>query len=290
MLLYNEVFHETFVKYLMLVQSVCQTLQVQTEAFLILCVTDGFRIIVIELFFMISTGLTLPCGAILKNRLVKSAMTERISNNRFEPTKGHEKLYEDWACTGAGLLITGNVVIDRKHLESSGNVCFHDEKMLPKLISQADTGKRQGNHIWVQISHSGRQTSKFNVNHPLAPSAVQLKKLGLFGTPKEMIEEDILDVIQRFVKAANLSKLAGFTGVQIHVAHGYLLSQFLSHNTNIRLDCWGGSIENRSLLLGMIIREVRKVRKVVGTSFPISVKLNSADFQRGDLRSSLHWK
>ncbi len=227
---------------------------------------------------MISTNLKLPCGAILKNRLVKSAMTERISNNRFEPTKGHELLYSDWSETGAGLLITGNVVVDREHLESAGNVCFDDENMLPKLRSWAEAGKKYNNHIWVQISHSGRQTNRFGTNRPLAPSEVQLKKLGLFGKPKAMTEKDIQDVIERFVKAARLAKEAGFTGVQIHSAHGYLLSQFLSPNTNKRTDRWGGSIENRSRLLLTIIREVRNV---VGADFPISVKLNSADFQRG---------
>lgn len=227
---------------------------------------------------MISTILTLPCGAVLKNRLVKSAMTERISNRNYEPVKGHDRLYEDWSATGAGLLITGNVVIDRKHLESAGNVCFDDEKMLPKLKSWAEAGKKHGNHVWVQISHSGRQTNRFGTGSPLAPSEVQLKKLGLFGKPKAMTENDILKVIQGFTKAAQLSKEAGFTGVQIHAAHGYLLSQFLSPNTNLRSDQWGGSIENRSRLLLTIIKEVRKV---VGADFPIAVKLNSADFQRG---------
>ncbi|WP_405205023.1 NADH:flavin oxidoreductase/NADH oxidase family protein [Aquimarina sp. LLG6339-5] len=227
---------------------------------------------------MISTGFKLPCGVTLNNRLVKSAMTERISNSKFEPTKGHERLYRDWSKTGAGLLITGNVVIDRKHLESAGNVCFDDEKMLPKLRSWAQEGKNNGNHIWVQISHSGRQTNRFGTNSPLAPSEVQLKKLGLFGKPKAMTEKDIQDVIERFVNAARIAKEAGFTGVQIHSAHGYLLSQFLSPQTNIRSDSWGGGIENRSRLLLTIIREVRNV---VGLDFPISVKLNSADFQRG---------
>ncbi len=227
---------------------------------------------------MISTELKLPCGAILKNRLVKAAMTERISNRKYEPVKGHERLYEDWSNTGAGLLITGNVVIDRKHLESAGNVCFDDDKMLPKLKSWAQAGKKNGNHIWVQISHSGRQTNRFATARPLAPSEIQLNKMGLFGKPKAMTEEDIQEVIKGFVKAARLAKEAGFTGIQIHSAHGYLLSQFLSPLTNIRTDKWGGSIENRSRLLLTIVREVRKE---VGADFPIAVKLNSADFQKG---------
>ncbi len=227
---------------------------------------------------MISTEFILPCGAKLKNRLVKSAMTERISNKNFEPTVGLERLYKQWSDSGAGLLITGNVVIDRKHLESAGNVCFDDEHMLPKIRSWAREATSNRNHAWVQISHSGRQTNKFSTGRPLAPSEVQLKKMGLFGKPKAMTEEDIQDVIKGFVNAAKISKNAGFTGVQIHSAHGYLLSQFLSPITNKRTDKWGGSIENRSRLLITIIREVRKE---VGNDFPITVKLNSADFQRG---------
>jgi 2,4-dienoyl-CoA reductase-like NADH-dependent reductase (Old Yellow Enzyme family) len=228
---------------------------------------------------LINTKFTLPCGATLNNRLVKSAMTERISNKKFEPTEGHVRLYEDWADTNAGLLITGNVMIDHKHLESAGNVCF-EEYMLPQLSRWAEAGKKKGNHIWVQISHAGRQTNKFNTTRPKAPSEVQLNKLGLFGKPKAMSEQDIKEIIKGFVKTAILVKKAGFTGVQVHSAHGYLLSQFLSPATNIRTDQWGGSIENRSRLLLTILREIRQE---VGPEFPLSVKLNSADFQKGGL-------
>jgi len=227
---------------------------------------------------MLNKKLELPCGAILKNRLVKSAMTERISNKNYEPTNGHERLYSDWADTGAGLLITGNVVIDKKHMESAGNVVFDDGKMLSKLKKWAKGAVKNETHCWVQISHSGRQTNRFATRKPLAPSAVQLKKMGLFAKPRAMSENEINEVIKGFVKAAELAKQAGFTGVQIHAAHGYLLSQFLSPNTNLRRDQWGGSLENRSRLL---LRIVKEVRAIVGDRFPISVKLNSADFQRG---------
>jgi 2,4-dienoyl-CoA reductase-like NADH-dependent reductase (Old Yellow Enzyme family) len=207
-------------------------------------------------------------------------MTERISNNHFEPTERHNKLYGAWADTGAGLLITGNVMIDNKHLESAGNVCFNDEAAIPKLRKWADAGKEKGNHIWVQISHAGRQTNKFSATRPLAPSEVQLKKIGLFGKPKAMTEQDIQDVIHGFSRAARIAKAGGFTGVQVHSAHGYLLSQFLSPITNVRTDQWGGPIENRSRLLLTILKAIRKD---VGPDFPISVKLNSSDFQRGGL-------
>lgn len=227
---------------------------------------------------MINTEFKLPCGAVLKNRLVKSAMTERISNSQHESTIGHERLYSDWANSDAGLLITGNVMIDRKNIESAGNVSFDDESMIPVLKKWADSGKKKGNHIWVQISHAGRQTNRFNSTSPLAPSDVQLKKIGLFGKPKAMSEADINTVIGGFIKAARIAKESGFTGVQIHSAHGYLLNQFLSPITNLRKDQWGGSLENRSRILKEI---VRGIRNEVGTDYPISVKLNSSDFQRG---------
>lgn len=229
---------------------------------------------------LLNSEITLPCGAIISNRLVKAAMTERISNKQLESTEEHERLYGLWAETGAGILITGNVMIDRIHLESAGNVCFDNDEEYAHLKQWAEAGKSKGNHIWVQISHAGRQTNRFSTSSPLAPSEVQLKKIGLFGKPKPMTKAHIEEVITSFVKAASIAKKAGFTGVQIHSAHGYLLSQFLSPLTNTRSDEWGGSIENRSRLLKTILQQVRKE---VGPEFPISVKLNSSDFQRGGL-------
>jgi 2,4-dienoyl-CoA reductase-like NADH-dependent reductase (Old Yellow Enzyme family) len=227
---------------------------------------------------MLQSPLTLPCGATLPNRLVKAAMTERLSRRNALPNEAVYHLYEQWAATGAGLLITGNVVLNRKHMESAGNVILKDESCLPEFSRWAAVSKQHGGHIWMQISHSGRQTHRFLNLHPKAPSEVQLNKLGLFGTPRVMSEADIQEVIQGFIRTASLAKKAGFTGVQIHSAHGYLLSQFLSPITNHRQDQWGGSLENRMRLLRTI---VQRVRAAVGTDYPISVKINSADFQRG---------
>jgi 2,4-dienoyl-CoA reductase-like NADH-dependent reductase (Old Yellow Enzyme family) len=226
----------------------------------------------------LKTPVELPCGTVIKNRLVKAAMTERISDKNLEPNDKHYQLYKRWAATGAGLLITGNVVVDPAHLESAGNVYVGDESILPRMKRWAEAAKTEDNQVWVQISHSGRQTTRFNNRHPLAPSAVQLHQLGLFGKPRAMTEQDIQLVIKGFVRAASICKKAGFTGIQIHSAHGYLLSQFLSPRTNRRTDQWGGSLTNRSRLLMAIIRETRAA---VGADFPISVKLNSSDFQRG---------
>ena len=226
----------------------------------------------------LKTTLELPCGAVLKNRLVKSAMTERVSNKRLEPNEKHYRLYKQWAATGAGLLITGNVTVDKTHLESAGNVYAAQEGILPQMTKWAEAAKADGNHVWVQISHAGRQTNKFCTTRPHAPSEVKLRQLGLFGKPKAMTEEDIQAVIKGFVKAAVNCKEAGFTGIQLHSAHGYLLSQFLSPNINLRTDQWGGNLENRSRLLITVIQEIRQA---VGADFPIGVKLNSSDFQRG---------
>lgn len=226
----------------------------------------------------LKTSFELPCGVVIKNRLVKAAMTERISNKKLEPNEKHHHLYRLWSQTGAGLMITGNIMIDAIHRESAGNVCVEDERILPKMKAWADAAKENDTQVWAQISHAGRQTNRFMTFRPLAPSEVQLQKMGLFGKPKAMKEADIQKVIEGFVRVATICKKAGFNGIQIHAAHGYLLSQFLSPKTNIREDKWGGSVENRSRLLLAIIE---KTREAVGAAFPIAVKLNSSDFQKG---------
>jgi 2,4-dienoyl-CoA reductase-like NADH-dependent reductase (Old Yellow Enzyme family) len=205
-------------------------------------------------------------------------MTERVSNSQLEPNEKHHRIYKLWADTDAGLIITGNVQVDPVHLESGGNVYAGEDAIIPKMKAWADVAKKNDNHVWVQISHAGRQTSRLLALHPLSASDVQLHKNGLFGKPRAMEEAHIQDVIKRFVKTASICKAAGFTGIQIHSAHGYLLNQFLSPITNKRIDQWGGSLANRSRLLLTIIEETRKE---VGPSFPISVKLNSSDFQKG---------
>ncbi|MEO0899792.1 MAG: NADH:flavin oxidoreductase/NADH oxidase family protein [Bacteroidota bacterium] len=227
---------------------------------------------------MLTSPLTLPCGAVLKNRLAKAAMTERIGDKAFNPTDDHVRLYKRWADTGTGLLITGNAMITRKYVESAGNVVLDEDSDMNALTDWVDAGKSQGNHLWVQINHAGRQTSILNSFRPLAPSEVKLNKLGLFGKPKAMTEAQIHEVINDFATSARVAKQVGFTGIQIHSAHGYLLSQFLSPHTNLRTDQWGGSLENRSRLL---LKVVQATREAVGHDFPVSVKINSADFQRG---------
>lgn len=225
----------------------------------------------------IHDSLQLPCGAVLKNRLAKAAMTERFSVGDLKPNQRHYTLYENWAKEGSGLLITGNVMLEKAHLESAGNVVMHKE-FLPELKLWAKAATSGGNHCWTQISHSGRQTSIFNNLRPVSASNVKLKKLGFFAKPRALETSEIEGLVEKYASAAELSKQAGFTGIQIHAAHGYLISQFLSPITNKRTDAWGGNLENRTKFLFEI---VKATRSCVGPDFPIGVKLNSSDFQKG---------
>ncbi|HEY0913326.1 MAG TPA: NADH:flavin oxidoreductase/NADH oxidase family protein [Solimonas sp.] len=220
----------------------------------------------------------LPCGVTLPNRICKAAMTEGLADPLLRATPRHATLYRRWSEGGAGLLITGNVMIDRRVLERPGNVAIDGNGGLDELRTWARAGTVAGNQLWMQVSHAGRQSPRYVVSHPMGPSDVQLDLLGGYGRPRPLAEEEILDFIQRFARVAVTARETGFTGVQIHAAHGYLLSSFLSPVTNRRTDAWGGSIENRSRFL---IEAVRATRKAVGADFPIGIKLNSDDFRKG---------
>lgn len=229
--------------------------------------------------------LTLPCGATIKNRLCKAAMTEGLADTLGYPTPELNNLYKVWAEGGAGLLITGNVQVDGDHLERPGNMIIDGESnttLLKAYAELAKAGTVNDTHLWAQISHAGRQT-QVNVNkHPKSASDVALDLPGgQFGKPKPLTKEEIAELVDRYANAAVVVKEAGFTGVQLHGAHGYLISQFLSPKSNHRDDEYGGSLENRARFLLTIVKETRKR---VGAEFPIGVKLNSADFQKGGFR------
>ena len=231
---------------------------------------------------LMSESFTLPCGQVVKNRFCKAAMTERIAKGDNLAHQGHANLYDRWAEGNIGILLTGNVQIDRKNLEGPANVVIDKnnyKEQYDELKAWSAAGTKDNTQLWMQISHAGRQTPGEINSSPLAPSNIGLKIPGKnYGIPTPMTEEDILDVIDRFVFTAKIARETGFTGVQFHSAHGYLLSEFLSPDINNRTDAWGGSIENRARLHLEIIN---KCRKEVGEDFPISIKLNSADFQKG---------
>lgn len=227
---------------------------------------------------MIEQALTLPCGRVLPNRLSKAAMTEGLADAHDHATMAHQRLYATWARGGAALLMTGNIMVDRRHLERAGNVVLEDDSGIATVRGWGQIVREAGSQLWAQINHPGRQCPRLVQATPLAPSAVQLQLAGNFGHPRAADESDIRDIIDRFARTAALAQDAGLDGVQVHSAHGYLLSQFLSPRTNQRQDRWGGSLENRARLL---LEVVRAVRARVEPAYPVSVKLNSSDFVKG---------
>jgi 2,4-dienoyl-CoA reductase-like NADH-dependent reductase (Old Yellow Enzyme family) len=230
---------------------------------------------------MLFTPLTLPNGAIVPNRLAKAAMEETLADLGQVPGPRIIRLYQRWADGGAGLLITGNVMIDRRALTGPGTIVLEATTPLEPFAAWARAARAHGAQVWMQINHPGRQVMANMGGLAWAPSAVALdlgKHSKMFAQPIAMQEADIANVIERFAATARAAENAGFTGVQIHAAHGYLLSQFLSPLTNRRDDAWGGSLAHRARLL---LEVVRAVRARVAPGFCVSVKLNSADFQRG---------
>ncbi len=223
----------------------------------------------------LNSPITLPCGVTLKNRIVKSAMTEGIASEHNRATDKHANLYRIWAEGGAGLLMTGNVLVDRRFLERPGNIAIDDNGGQEELSALAAAGRENGAQVWMQINHTGRQSGTGTEQFV---SASENTIPGKDGHTRALLPDEIEDIISRFVHCARTAQDTGFGGVQIHAAHGYLISQFLSPLTNRRTDQWGGPLENRARFLRRIIDETRQA---VGSSFPISVKLNSADFQKG---------
>jgi len=231
---------------------------------------------------VLGAPLTLPCGVTLPNRLAKAAMSELLADTRNRATSAHQTLYDVWARSGSGLLLTGNVQIDRRHMEHAGNVAIEgsqDGEQLAALRAWSAAAKRHGAQVWMQLAHAGRQTQRWVNATPRAPSAVPLAIPGVkFGLPVALTQAEILDLIRRFADAAAIARETGFDGVELHAAHGYLFSQFLSPRSNVRDDEWGGDLAGRARFL---LEVVKAIRTKVGADFPIAIKLNSADFQRG---------
>jgi 2,4-dienoyl-CoA reductase-like NADH-dependent reductase (Old Yellow Enzyme family) len=222
--------------------------------------------------------LTLPCGQVLPNRIMKAALSEGLADTQNSPDKRLERLYTSWSDGGYGLIVTGNVMVDRTQLGEPGNVVIEDERNLDALSRWAKATKDAGVPIWVQLNHPGRQSNPLALGHtPVAPSPVPLNFPGA-ATPRELTSDEIEDIIERFATAAVVCETAGFDGVQIHGAHGYLVAQFLSPLSNHRDDEWGGDPERR---MRFVLEVVRRIRARVSPGFAVGIKLNSADFQRG---------
>lgn len=222
--------------------------------------------------------LTLPSGQVLPNRMMKAALSEGLADDAGGPDGRLARLYSRWADGGYGLIITGNVMVDGRHLGEPGNVVVEDERHLAGLARWAKTAHDGGAKVWMQLNHPGRQANPIaGAGSTVAPSPVGVSIPGV-PTPRELTREEISEIVRRFATAAGVAETAGFDGVQIHGAHGYLVSQFLSPLSNQRTDEWGGDVAGRARFL---LEIVRGVRTTVRPEFGVGVKLNSADFQRG---------
>lgn len=232
------------------------------------------------------TPLTLPNGAILPNRLCKAAMEENLSVEGQLPGEKLFTLYRRWAEGGVGLQISGNVMIVPDAMTGPGGVVLQDDSHLSSFKTWAEAGKAAGAHFWMQINHPGRQLYAAMGEEAVGPSTIAVNIPGfdkLLAKPRALTATEIEALIKRFARTAQLAEQAGFTGVQIHAAHGYLISQFLSPLVNNRKDQWGGSLENRARFL---LETLKAVKASVSSDFCLSVKLNSADFQKGGFELS----
>lgn len=212
----------------------------------------------------------------IKNRLFKPALSEQLGDRDGNPkVELLSRLYSTWAQGGAGLLVSGNIMVDRTSLGEPSNIILDEQSDLGLFKAWVKSARQNNTAFFAQINHPGKQIPKFLSKHPMAPSAVPLEgpMAKNFGQPVAMTEDDIERVISQFVTAARLSKEVGFDGIQIHGAHGYLISQFLSPRHNQRDDKW----QDGQLFLVTIYR---RIRAVLGSDFPIIIKLNSSDFEK----------
>ena len=226
---------------------------------------------------LLDQTLTLPSGLTMPNRIAKAAMTENLADAANQPTGRHERLYRRWAEGGSGLLVTGNLMVDRRYLERSRNIVADrhlDVVRLSRMRQAAGTTP-----MIAQLNHPGRQTNRFIARTPVAPSASgAVPMMGLFGKPRALESGEVDAIVTAFGTAAALCEQAGLDGVQVHAAHGYLLAQFLSPHVNRRTDAWGGNVAGRARAL---LASVRAARQATGDGFTVAVKLNSSDFRHG---------
>lgn len=228
----------------------------------------------------LNTPFTLKNGVVIKNRFIKSATSEQLGDNKRNPRPALARAYERWAEGGVGIAISGNIMVDRSALGEPKNVVLDEKSDLESFKRWTKKGTRNGAHLWAQLNHPGKQSPVTLSRSPVAPSAIPLEMdmKGAFSNPRALTEKEIWNLVEKFALSAHLAKIAGFTGIQIHAAHGYLISQFHSSKHNQRTDKWGGSIENRM----RFVHEIYKaIRKQVGENFPVAVKLNSGDFING---------
>lgn len=224
---------------------------------------------------VLRSSLELPCGVTLKNRLAKSPMSDSLSTGDGDPTEAQIRLYERWAEGGVAVSFIGEVQGDPRFPERPGNLVLEEQanrQMIRSLVSRATI---DGAHLWLQLGHAGA-LSHTPISQPKGPSALDIGGLQCAG----MSIDDIRELPAMYARTAAHAKAAGFSGVQIHAGHGFLLSQFLSPLFNHRNDGYGGSIEARCRL---VLEVIAQVRRAVGPLYPVGIRINSTDQLEGGL-------
>jgi 2,4-dienoyl-CoA reductase-like NADH-dependent reductase (Old Yellow Enzyme family) len=220
-------------------------------------------------------------GLDLKNRMVRSATYEKRADVDGVVTDALINMYAELATGGSGLIITGNTLVHTSGLSVPQMLCIHNDHYIGPLKKLTDTVHGLGGTMVMQLSHGGRQCFPKYMGgaQPIAPSAVFDPSTKI--TPRAMEDGEIWEIVEAFADAAWRAFIAGFDGIQIHAAHGYLVNEFLSPHTNRRNDYWGGDEEMRFHFISEIIDAIRRE---VGSNLPIMVKVNSDDFVSGGLR------
>ncbi|WP_198154292.1 oxidoreductase [Catenuloplanes japonicus] len=225
------------------------------------------------------TPLHLAHGPALPNRIAKAAMEELLAEPGHLPGQRLERLYRRWSAGGAGLLITGHVMVTAQAMADPRDVLLEHGTPLAPFRRWAAAAHDGGARAWMQINHPGRVIPGIAQTWSASDVRVDAGRWSrLYARPTPMTRTDLVGTVESFATTAALAREAGFDGVEIHAAHGYLLSQFLSPLTNLRTDEWGGPLTNRARLL---LDVVDAVRTRVGDDFTVAVKINTADFQRG---------
>ncbi len=209
----------------------------------------------------------------LPNRFVRSATWEGMAREDGYVTERLVKLMSDLARGGVGLIISGHAYVEKRGQAGPWQLGVYDDFLIPGLRTMTDAVHGEGGKIALQLAHSGYFARKhITGQEPIAPSSLK----GVGKNPRHaMSKEDISQVVRAFGQAAGRAKEAGFDAVQIHAAHGYLLSQFLSPFYNHRDDEYGGAVENRARI---ILEILSSIRKIVGPDYPVLIKMNCADF------------
>ena len=218
-------------------------------------------------------------GMVIPNRIVRSATNDRMADASGLLNDRLISVYEALAAGGIGLIVTGYAYVTVNGNGGAGMLGVYDDHLIPGLKRMVEAVHQYDAKIALQINHAGRQTASAVVGEtPVAPSAVYNPKTN--ETPRALADEEIEELIEAYATAACRAVSAGFDGIQIHGAHGFLVSQFISPYTNRRDDQWGGSVENR---MRFPVEVLHRIRKAVGDTYPVMIKLNSEDFINGGL-------